>query len=156
MVQTFSFQNQFKVNIANDTYKSLSDSIIGISLPSLTLGTIGQPTPIKPIFLPNEVIEFENLTLTFLLDENFGNWKQIFEWINYLKNFHTLDGHRLVTDISINVLDNKLKYQFTIGLEDCFPVTLSELELSSQIIESEPVTFNSTFIVNNFYIDMNS
>ena len=51
------------------------------NIPGITLGTATQETPLKQIPLPGDKLEYENLTLQFLVDENLNNFKEIHDWI---------------------------------------------------------------------------
>ena len=152
--QEFAFQNSFKIEILSETYKTLNKSIIEASIPGITIGSVEQPTSIKPIFHPSDSIEFSTIDLTFVLDENYANWKLIFSWLNVLSNFHAINNdYTKIVDIAIHILSNKFNNEFVIQLEDCFPISMTELPINSQVDDTEPMTFTVTFIVNNMTLD---
>ena len=52
-----------------------------VNLPSITINTTIQQTPLKDIPIPGEKIAYEDLTMTFLVDENLENYQEIHGWI---------------------------------------------------------------------------
>ena len=55
-----------------------------LNLPQMTLGVAEQPTYLRDIPLPGDKIQFEDFSLRFLVDENFDNYMEIFNWIRAL------------------------------------------------------------------------
>ena len=56
-----------------------------VNIPGIELGVVNQTTPgLKNIPRPGEVIEFEDLTLRFMVDENLENYIEVQSWIRGL------------------------------------------------------------------------
>lgn len=56
-----------------------------INLPGVSLAdNYTQPTPFRDIPLPGEKLSYENLTMTFLVDENLENYQEIHGWLRGL------------------------------------------------------------------------
>ena len=51
------------------------------NIPSVTLDEVQQPTRLKPIALPGSTLSFGNLELSFLVDENLDNYKELHDWL---------------------------------------------------------------------------
>ena len=66
------------------------------NIPGITLGEVAMPTPLKDIPMPGDKITYQNLDVSFLVDENLNNYKEIHDWITGLgfpedhKQFNTL------------------------------------------------------------------
>lgn len=145
----FQFQNRFNVIFGNSEYNILNQSIVNITNPSISLGNIEQQTSIKPIYLPGDSIDISDINMSFILDENYNNYKLILDWLKILRNPHEIDFDRHVTDISIMFLDMRYKETLSINYEDCYPYTISELTMDNQISDIEPIVFTVSFKVNN-------
>ena len=50
-------------------------------IPELTLATTTQPSYLKDIDVPGEKINYGDLTIQFLVDENMENYKTVYDWI---------------------------------------------------------------------------
>ena len=57
-------------------YFCTAANIPGISIPSPS-----QPTPLADIPLPGDTISFDDLSITFLIDENLENYREIHGWM---------------------------------------------------------------------------
>ena len=66
------------------------------NIPGITLGEVTMPTPLKEISIPGDKITYASLDVSFLVDENLNNYKEIHDWITGLgfpqdhKQFGTL------------------------------------------------------------------
>src|SRR5674476_866058 len=52
-----------------------------VNLPGISLGKIDQPTPFVPIPVQGDHLTFNPLALTFRVDEDLGNWLEVYTWI---------------------------------------------------------------------------
>ena len=51
------------------------------NIPSISLNDIKQPTPLADIPVPGEKISFGDLEVTFMVDENLENYREIHGWL---------------------------------------------------------------------------
>ena len=51
------------------------------NIPGITLSSALQPTPLKDIPIPGDTVEFNDLEITFLVDENLENYREIHGWM---------------------------------------------------------------------------
>ena len=51
------------------------------NIPGISLGTTLQPTPLADIPLPGDTLTFGDLEITFLVDENLENYREIHGWM---------------------------------------------------------------------------
>ena len=51
------------------------------SIPGISLGTAQQNTPLVDVPLPGDKVTFSSLDISFLVDENLNNFKEIHDWI---------------------------------------------------------------------------
>ena len=54
------------------------------NLPSVTLDEVSQPTRLKSINMPGSTLTFGSLDLSFLVDENLNNYKELHDWMTGL------------------------------------------------------------------------
>ena len=120
-----------------------------INIPQMTLGVAEQPTYLRDIPLPGDKIQFEDLTLRFLVDENLDNYMEIFNWIRALgfpesleeiyqwqeKDFSVKQPDRstesFYSDATLEILTSSQNPNFKIKFQDCWPTTLSTLEFDA-------------------------
>tara|TARA_B100000085_G_scaffold87920_1_gene79347 strand:+ start:729 stop:1295 length:567 start_codon:yes stop_codon:yes gene_type:complete len=52
-----------------------------VNIPGITLGEASYPTPMTDIGITGDKLTFETLTMTFLVDEELQNYRQIWDWL---------------------------------------------------------------------------
>ncbi len=147
----------FKFNIVKTPkvdFFSNSAKIPGISLPTPGVGNY-----LKKIDLPGDNIEFEDLTLDFIVDENLTNYLEVHNWIYGLgypesvSEFQNLitqdDGSRDVkaqySDGTLSILNSNFNVSARVKFRDLFPVALSSLQFTATDNDYTYFTATATF-----------
>ena len=77
--------------------------ITACNLPGINLGEAVFPTPLKQIPIQGDELTFENLSISFLVDENLQNYKELHDWLigigfpqsrQQFKNFRSQTANR--------------------------------------------------------------
>ena len=72
---------------------------IQANIPGITLTEINQPTRLMPIRIPGNDMTFEDLTVTFIVDEDLTNYRSVHDWMAGLAQMDSDDKYRaLITD----------------------------------------------------------
>ena len=144
-----------------------------VNIPSLTLGIANQPSYLKDIPRPGEKIDFEDLTLTFLVDEDLTNYMEIQNWIRGIGFPESLDqiydfqqddtltvmnkalknqGINLYSDGSLLILNNVNLPKFKVTFDGMFPYYLSTLTFDATQSDLEYFTAQVSFKYNIYNI----
>lgn len=108
-------------------------------IPSISTTPIQQVTRFNPVFRTADTVTFSNLDLTFVIDENMTNYMEIFKWIisaafpeNH-EQFKQINNSQegLFSDISILVMNSKKNSNIEITYKNCFPISLSDVQLNT-------------------------
>jgi len=51
------------------------------NIPGIALGEASMPTPLKDIPIPGDKVNYQSLDISFLVDENLNNYKELHDWI---------------------------------------------------------------------------
>ena len=120
------------------------------NIPSMDLGIAEQPTYLRNIPTPGDKIQFGDLNLRFLVDEDLVNYMELQRWIRGLgypesmEEFRKLEGEAVLpgnfgqagdniySDGTLQILSSNLVPSFQVVFNDMFPYNLS------------PVTFDAT------------
>ena len=128
-------------------------------IPEITLGVAKQPTYLKNIDVPGEILTYGDLTLKFLVDENMENYMAVHNWLTGLgfpettqqyKNLTTdddgiRDPKEAFSDGSLSILNSNYKSTATVKFRDLFPVSLSSLEFDATPTDVVYLTAQATF-----------
>ena len=120
------------------------------NIPSISMGTAIQPTYLKDIPVPGDKVLYDDLTVSFLVDEKMENYLAIHKWITGLGYPESIDQYnqlkkddkrtsRIVgddgdpryfefSDATLQVLSSNYKPSILINFKDAFPISLSTLE----------------------------
>lgn len=134
--------------------------IQGINIPGINLGAANQPTPFAMPVPYSGDLTYNDLTITFKLDEELKGYLSIWNWMVGLGFPHDFDQYKelaeenkspvnpkgmLYSDIKLVVLDNKQNAKLEVTFEDCFPTTLSDIEFATTDPTVMYLTANATF-----------
>ena len=134
------------------------------NIPDITLGIANQPTYLKDIDIPGDKITFGDLTIKFLVDEDFKNYNTIQNWIrglgypeklsqfSDLNNSDAYDGVKYVqkglniySDATLQILKSSQIANFQIKFRDIFPYSLSTLTFDATQTDIQYFTADVSF-----------
>lgn len=130
------------------------------SLPALTLTPAEQPTAVGlfPKWIGGKY-NFEDFTVSFVVDENMKNWLEVFEWMKDIGTMESLTNaidrkqtQDFFSDILIVVTNSVYKPKYHIRFKDAFPIALSGIDFNSTLTENEPVIATATFTYTSYDI----
>lgn len=122
-----------------------------INIPGFSITPTEQPTPLIKIPIAGDHIEFEDLELSFKVDEDMKNYMEIYNWIIGLgypdehSQYKTLarkdqwTGEGLVSDISVLITTNIKNPNIEIVYRNCFPISLSGFSMTTLDSQSSQV-----------------
>ena len=133
------------------------------NIPSLDLGIATQPSYLKDIDVPGDKIQFGDLTLRFLVDEDLVNYMEIQNWIRglgypeTLQEFDRLEkeavlpgnfdrsGDNIYSDGTLQILSSNLVAKFNVNFKDMFPYALSTITFDATDTDIEYFTADVSF-----------
>jgi hypothetical protein len=77
--QDYASPTQFKFQITK--LPKVEYFCTAVNIPGISIPSPAQPTPLADIPLPGDTISFEDLSVTFLVDENLENYREIHGWM---------------------------------------------------------------------------
>jgi len=75
----YASPTQFKFNILK--LPKVEYFCTAVNLPGISIGTATYPTPLKDLPYPGEKVTYQDLQMTFMVDENLANYQEIHGWI---------------------------------------------------------------------------
>tara|TARA_Y100000385_G_scaffold271022_1_gene310583 strand:- start:676 stop:1164 length:489 start_codon:yes stop_codon:yes gene_type:complete len=113
-----------------------------ILLPSVTTNAVKSDTPLRAYYSVGDHLNYADLDLTFIIDENMGNYREIFEWLKgigtpdnleqYDKLKNSADGD--TSDVTVLILDSHKQPNLEVTYINAMPIGLTpvSLDLSNQ------------------------
>ena len=129
------------------------------SIPSISLETNTQPSYLKDIDVPGEKLNYENLTLRFLVDEDLKNYMAIHNWMTGLgfpestKDFKdeitkpdtSIDMNQQYSDGSLSIQNSNFRTNAIVKFKDLFPISLTSLEFDTGVTDIQYFTAEASF-----------
>lgn len=138
-----------------------------VTLPTISLDSLEQQTPLSVIEIPSDRLNFNPLSLTFMVDERMENYLEVFNWMKYLGFPESYDqykeGNNRGFDASSELQKNYSEAKLlilganktrvrTVNFYDCFPVSLSGFETDSTATDIQYV--RATLELQYTYFDI--
>lgn len=137
----------FKFNI--DLFPGVEFFCRSANLPGAQLRSTTVPTRFKSITVPTSGgVDYEDLTVNFMIDENLQNYLSILKWIN--KNGVALEGELFNEEIEyasaqLLLLTNAMNTNVVVNFKKLYPVSISGLPFDSGNSDIDYMTATVTF-----------
>lgn len=106
-------------------------------LPSVSMSAVTTPNPLKNLYNVPDHLEYAELDLSFILDENMNNYIEVLRWMEGISTPETLsqfdrlkktkDG--IVSDIVVILTNSHKNPHIEFRFKDAFPLTISPISL---------------------------
>lgn len=135
----YNFLSPFGYKMVLKRAPGVSFFLTNVVLPSITSTPAMMPTPFKNLPFTPDKLEFSHVTFDFKVDEFLYNYLEIYDWLKEMAFPESYDQHKkglesglMYSDMSIFILDSSMQPRIECIFENAFPITLSEMNLTSQ------------------------
>ena len=122
-----------------------------VNIPGISLSNTIQSTPFANIPIVGDVLEFEDLNISFIVDEDLQNYTEIYNWLIALgfperyEQYDNQAGQDIKSDCNIIIHTNNSNPNYSIVFKDVFPVSLGVVNFDTNNTDLEPVVVDATF-----------
>ena len=137
----------FTFNI--DKLPEFNHFVQSVNLPGINLGTTDQPTPFKALPVYGDHITYGDLIVDFRVNEDMGNYIEIFNWIQGLgfpddfRQYKDLEDKEV--DGNLMILSSNMNPIVRIDFQNLFPTTLTDVRMDSRDTNVEYIEASVTF-----------
>jgi hypothetical protein len=117
------------------------------NLPGISMGNWAQPTPFTDVPVPGDKIQYEDFTISFAVDEDMNNYKEVANWITSIgfpRDFRQYDRKNR-SAISLIIMDSNNEPAHVVTFSDAFPVSLSGIQFNTKADDATPAYASATF-----------
>jgi hypothetical protein len=117
------------------------------------------PNPFVRFKRPGDEIQFEPISITYPLLEDFSNYIEIYRWMTGLgfpqnrKQFEKIIKEEEVSEMKILMLNSEDDVQMEFVFHGAFPTSLSAIPLDVSVMTQEPVQITAVFDYSYFTIN---
>lgn len=135
MITNFLSAISFKISIAR--LPNVEFATQKVQIPSLSMASPVQPAPLLNIYQTPDRIEYSELDISFIVDENMANYEEILRWLegmgapqssNQRLNLQN-SKYGFKSDISIIIENTSRNPNIEFTFTECFPTSLSGITL---------------------------
>ncbi|MCX6783409.1 MAG: hypothetical protein NTZ20_05525 [Candidatus Levybacteria bacterium] len=127
-----------------------------INIPGKKITYTTQPTPNHDIPLWGNKLIYNDLTVTFMVDEDLKNYMEISDWLDGIGKPESFDQRKLLvkkerifegirSDCIISVTTNTKNPNIVFTIKDAFPTSISDLIFSTSQSSEEHLAATATF-----------
>lgn len=136
------------------------------NVPGISVTPTKQPTPFVAIPHHGDHIDFDPLVISFVVDEDLNNYREIFEWINgyafpneyeeykklYDEGQQLGSGEGLFSDASLLIGTNLKNLNLEVVFRDVFPISMSGFRFTTIDDDVTYITCEVQFKYTSFKI----
>jgi len=144
----------FKITIDRENYPNLEFFCQGVSHPDITLAAGELPfRKIRNIPLPGGTLDFGELSITTIVDEDMNAYKEMNDWMRRILDNPLLgpldrgnkNGVPSTADITLSILNSQNNQTRQIRYQECTPTNLGGIEFESTGSGTEYLTCTMGF-----------
>ena len=115
------------------------------------------PTPFMAVKNPSK-LDFDELSITFVIDEDMNNWLEIFNWMRSSTNVENYEEFRSpnthLSTANLIILNSAKNPKINVTFEGLYPRTLGSIDFSTTLVDPEPFQCTATFAYRNYNIEL--
>lgn len=121
------------------------------TLPGLSISAIPFNTRFNPVPVPGNKVTYESFSVSFIVDEDLTNWRELFNWIKRCSVYDAasdLANHAdetVYSDATLMFLTNNSTSNKQVRFQSCFPTNLTSIDVDTTSSESTMVA-TATFV----------
>lgn len=154
-LQNFLNPNEFRFTLSRLPHVEFF--VQGVTLPDISSTPVEQFTPFKTVYRPADKIEFGDLTLTVLVDEDMQSYLETWNWLialtkpeNFEQYADLLSGDGIYSDATLTVLSSKKNPNIQITFKDMFPISVGSISLATNQSDVNPPVVDMTFRYSSY------
>ena len=109
------------------------------SIPGVSLNAAIQATPHRDLRVPGDKMQWDPLVIKFIVNEDLTNWLEAFNWLVSIgapQDYSQYEGLGF-QDATVTIYDSHNNVSRRVKFTDCIPVSLSQIDFSSQEAETD-------------------
>jgi hypothetical protein len=132
-----------------------------VNVPGIVGNAVMQASPFKPIVRAYDKLEYNELSVTFKVDEDMQNYLEIFDWmvgVGFPTSFEerrmleSNQGNGLFSDGQVVIQTSKRNTNLELNFVDLLPVSLTDLQLDARAQDVDYLEATVSFRYNYYTI----
>lgn len=136
----------FKLTMDRLKFPNAQYTVQSLAIPDLNVTAARLNTPMRNIPIDGDKVEYSPLTISFIIDEELMNYKEIHDWmLGEVTVADDLKQYRKERDITISIMSSHNNVTKQIQFIDAFPTMLSSLPFDVTMTDTTYLVADVTF-----------
>jgi len=146
--------SNFKVTIERKKYGNLEFFAQSVIHPGIAVSAAQVPfSRIQTVSVPGDSINFDELQLDLIIDEDMNSYIEIFNWIKSLTDTRSDPALKFVEqDISVSILSSSNNVLKTVKYLNAVPTSIGALTFTATVNDTDVITMPVSFRIDEFEI----
>jgi hypothetical protein len=149
---SFAMPFSFRLVIDGQKYKNALFSVQRVEIPDISAEGAPLNLPQRNIAFAADKITYADLSLSFLVDEDFTNYIEIHDWMYGAVTQPDSPSIDKYKDISLLVMSSHNNVSREFKFVEAFPINLSSVQFDATLTEADYLAANVTFKYSYFKI----
>ena len=134
-----------------------------VNVPGIGLPAVTTPNPLLRIPEPGDQLEFDELSISFRVDEDLQNYLEIQNWLRAIGKqsfqqygaiaaYQPFTGESIKSDVSLTILSSAKRPNYEIVFQDAFPIKISSIEFDSSMEDVMYIEAEASFRYTKYEI----
>ena len=131
------------------------------SIPSISISPVSTASPIQTYYATGDRIEYSDFDLGFIVDERMDNYLEMLRWMEGIASPETTDQYTdlaksddgITSDITVVVHNSHKNPNIRVIYKKCFPIALSQIDLSVTQADVVYPQATATFRYDTFEVE---
>ncbi len=139
-----------------------------VNIPSVSVGETTMPSPFVAIPVGGDHLNFGSLSLTYKVDEDMKNYRELHDWINGIGFPESFDQRKeelqksagikaskdLLSDGTLVILNSNMNPNLEVTFKDLYPVSLGDVQFDLSQTDVEYITATADFRFRSFDVNI--
>jgi hypothetical protein len=136
-----------------------------VNIPGISMGEAKINTPMLDVYAPGNKLTYDELSITFLVDEKLQSWQDLHSWframaspegfsernrLSEIQNQYTKTMKKSYSDATLTVLSNLNNPTLRVQFFNVFPISLSSIQFDTKESADNIITADATFRFDYF------
>jgi hypothetical protein len=161
-----SFLSNNKFEFVIERLPQFTFYVQGINVPSISMSPTQIPSPWTQMYMPSNQLTYEQIQVTYTVDEDMKSWFELYNWMTNLGNPETLDKlgtltstpgkvNSAMSDATLIAKTNANNANIKFTFVDMFPIELTGFQFGASEghdFQSTVVTFAYTYMKADYIV----
>lgn len=146
--------SNFKITIERQKYGNLQFFAQSVVHPGIAVSSAQVPfSRIQTVSVPGDTLNFDELQIDLIIDEDMNSYTEIFNWIKSLTDSRSNPTENFIEqDIQVSILSSSNNVIKTIKYLNAVPTSIGSITFTASLSDTDVITMPVSFRIDEFEV----